>query len=794
MNEGHKFISLGYLVLPSLNKVLLTDSDKVRGHAPTNCIHINGGSKIMSKLPSFLVTNACHVTNKVDELASVIELNNADITIVTESWLSDCIPSSVVNIGKSFNIYRKDRPTPGGGILAYVHNSIPTKRLCHLETNDMEVLWLIHNPTRMRRPYSCIVTAGIYFPPSKSANEAKEFTEYITKCLDSILKERPSAAIVVTGDFNHLNPSQICQRFNLRKTVLAPTRGSNTLDQLLTNMSKLYNKVQHLPPLGRSDHQCVLFTPLNQESQSKATTRSVRNLHPENIRALGLALNLENWADVYDANDVDDKVQCFNEIIGNMLDTYTPAKGVRMHPNDKEWMTPYIKTQIRARQKAFTNGDKYEYRKLCAKVANLITNAKQRYYENKASSIRFSNPRKWFKCIYSLCGAEKQPSSTPTHTTQMELESTANKLLDAFIAPWANRVPNSLAAKVAEVEIIDHEPLLPSIGQVKTILKFLNPKKATGVDGVPAWVLKRFHEELAPSIHEIICASILQCKYPSPYKHALISPVPKVNNPEDLSSDFRQISILPQVAKVLEKIQLKLNQADLKIKTNQHAFTRGRSTVSALTSMTQDWYDATDKGSPYDGVHALFIDFRKAFDLVDHEILLTKLGSMGVNKSFWLWCQSFLTNRTQQVKFLDVLSRVETVPAGVPQGAVISPTLFNIYINDMEDCIPNELPTTTCKYADDCSQYEPVSTGPNSKMQEVVNFLEDWATQNKMELNTGKTKDMWIGFTRSSPAPPSISIGNEMIERVTKFKLLGVTMQNDLKWKSHVQDIVTEGK
>ena len=234
--------------------------------------------------------------------------------------------------------------------------------------------------------------------------------------------------------------------------------------------------------------------------------------------------------------------------------------------------------------------------------------------------------------MYSLCGAEKQSSSTPIHTTQMELASTVNKLLDAFIAPWANRDSNSLAARVADVEIIDHEPLLPSIRQVKKILKCLNSKKATGVDGVPTWVLKCFHEELAVSIHEIICTSILQCKYPSPYKHALICPVLKVNNPEDLSTDFRQISILPQVAKVLEKIQLKLNQADLKIKANQHAFTRGRSTVSTLISMTQDWSDATDKGSPYDGVHALFIDFRKAFDLVDHEILLTKLGSMGVNK------------------------------------------------------------------------------------------------------------------------------------------------------------------
>ncbi len=100
------------------------------------------------------------------------------------------------------------------------------------------------------------------------------------------------------NNFNHLNPSQTCQRLNLRKKVLAPTRCSNTPDQLLTNMSKLYNKMQHLPPLGRSDHHCVLFTPLNQESQSKATTRSVRNLHPENIRALGLALNLENWEDI----------------------------------------------------------------------------------------------------------------------------------------------------------------------------------------------------------------------------------------------------------------------------------------------------------------------------------------------------------------------------------------------------------------------------------------------------------------------------------------------------------------
>ena len=133
----------------------------------------------------------------------------------------------------------------------------------------------------------------------------------------------------------------------------------------------------------------------------------------------------------------------------------------------------------------------------------------------------------------------------------------------------------------------------------------MNPRKATGVDGVPAWLLKRFHEELAPVVHDIICASIVQSKYPTSYKHALVSPVPKVDNPTDINNDFRQISVLPQVAKVLERIQLKLNLKDLSLNASQHAFTADRSTMTALASITQDWYNATDSGSLYNGVRSL---------------------------------------------------------------------------------------------------------------------------------------------------------------------------------------------
>ena len=138
-------------------------------------------------------------------------------------------------------------------------------------------------------------------------------------------------------------------------------------------------------------------------------------------------------------------------------------------------------------------------------------------------------------------------------------------------------------------------------------------------------------------VYDIVCCSLSQCYYPSLYKHALISPVPKVHDPGYINNDSRQISVLPQLAKVLEKIQLRLNIENLKIKNNQHAFTERRSTVSALISTTQTWFNATDYSKTGKmGVHAVFIDFRKAFDLVDHKRLLNILAPMNINKPFRL--------------------------------------------------------------------------------------------------------------------------------------------------------------
>ena len=317
---------------------------------------------------------------------------------------------------------------------------------------------------------------------------------------------------------------------------------------------------------------------------------------------------------------------------------------------------------------------------------------------------------------------------------------------------------------------------LPAVGQVKSTLKHLNPKKATDADGIPAWLLQHFNEELALVVRNIICATIVQCKYPKPYKHSLICPVSKVNPPKDIDNDFRQISVLPQLAKVLKKLQLSPCRKDSTPRYNQHAFTQNRSTVSALACISQNWFNATDN-SPNGcmGVQALFLDFQKAFDLIDHGILLRKLAELRINKSFWLWLQSFLDGRTQQVELNSFMSSVSSCPAGVPRGSVISPTLFNVHINDiLQYSIQKSIEADAYKYADDCTSDESVKEGTVSHMQEVLNSRQKWADANKMALNSKKTKDMWICFRDCIPEPPHLSIDSEMIERTSSFKLLGV--------------------
>ena len=169
-------------------------------------------------------------------------------------------------------------------------------------------------------------------------------------------------------------------------------------------MPELFDPVKHLSPLGRSDHQCLLVQPKLQV-KLKATAREIRIMKSGNLADLTIKLNQENWDEVFNAPDVDRKVGAFAKTLNSILDQMIPIKKIRMHPSDRPWMAPHIKSVIKERQRAFTRGDTEKYQHLRQKVMTMVTKAKLKYYEDKTANTRTKNPAKWFKSIYRLCGA-----------------------------------------------------------------------------------------------------------------------------------------------------------------------------------------------------------------------------------------------------------------------------------------------------------------------------------------------------------------------------------------------------
>ena len=315
----------------------------------------------------------------------------------------------------------RDHPTPGGGVLGYVKNNISTPRLINVEAYDKEAIWLLLKPKRTQQPFSVIVVVGIYYPPGQTAEKEKEMNEYLTMGLVKVLQDYPS------GDFNPMKLTVLCRRFNLKKAVRQPTRGQNVLHQILTNMSELYNDVTYLPP-----DQCLVYC-MGTEEYGRPCSCKIRLVKTNKLASLGVELDQEDWKSVLNAQDIDEKVTNFSCIVVQLLGEILPKTTIRTHGSDKPWMASNIKREIKARQKAYINGNKTKYKELSDKVSPLIVKARMNYYRSKAEGQRKSNPTKWYKDIYRMAGIY-----TTDHTnnvTRDQITSTVELLQDSFIKP-----------------------------------------------------------------------------------------------------------------------------------------------------------------------------------------------------------------------------------------------------------------------------------------------------------------------------------------------------------------------
>ena len=328
------------------------------------------------------------------------------------------------------------------------------------------------------------------------------------------------------------------------------------------------------------------------------------------------------------------------------------------------------------------------------------------------------------------------------------------------------------------------EDLLVTQHEVYRALSSINTTKAVGPDNIPNKLLKHFAVELAPVIQDIYNQSLKDGNIPLPLKSSIVIPIPKVNPPKKMDSDLRPISLTCTLAKIMEGFTITklLPELDNKIDVRQYA-RKGHSTTDALLYLLQAIFEAMDRGNT--AARIFFADFSKGFDLIDHNILLREVEQLSVSPVLIRWIAAFLTNRQQAVKIGDTTSEWRTVKGGIPQGTKLGVTLFAVMTNGLIADWPLRI-----KFVDDTSALEILPRNSISLLNYVVTDIYEFASSHNMKLNPGKCKEMFINFMHDHNILVNpIIIGNKQIECVSNYKLLGVYLNEDLSWNTHIDYI-----
>ena len=317
------------------------------------------------------------------------------------------------------------------------------------------------------------------------------------------------------------------------------------------------------------------------------------------------------------------------------------------------------------------------------------------------------------------------------------------------------------------------------------LFQSLKLRSAPGPDGLPSWLFKHHGVWLTKPICHLFNLCLNNGHFPADLKRAIVVPIPKTSAPRSLG-ELRPISLTSNISKLLERAVLGRTRDKFKevVNNNQFAYREKASTTCALVQMTHSWLHALDN-APNAALRVIAIDFSKAFDSIEHSLLVAKLHSY----NFPPWAisifRSFLCNREQCVRIGNVISQDMKITRGIPQGSVSGPLLFSLFINDLQ---PKSHLCRIIRFADDQTLTCPID--PAQLAQEEIEHIDEWCNENKMKLNLHKTKEMIVTLRpKDNLATPRLSLDGNYIEQVNQLSILGMTISKNLRWVNHLNCI-----
>lgn len=469
---------------------------------------------------------------------------------------------------------------------------------------------------------------------------------------------------------------------------------------------------------------------------------------------------------------------------------------------NKPWISEELGEYIKERHRLYKKYIKKpitfgkQYRKYRNKVNNMLETAKRNYYMSKLNMAAGNGKETWKVIREIVKGKCNQASNIEQINVNGQKVTDPNVICNQF-----NSYFSSVGQKLAsEIPASDSSPLQYLIGnypdmelsdtspqEILSIIKDLKDS-GPGHDEIHIKVIKQAAIILAPVISRLINLSFGLGKFPEKLKIAKIISIYKGGKDEEVNN-YRPISILSSINKIFERAMydrvIKFLKENAILTDKQFGFRKNRSPHSAILSMINQILHALDNKFYTIGI---FLDLRKAFDTIDHSILLSKLRHYGIRNKAYNWFKSYLTNRQQYTVVNDSCSDFAEVSTGVPQGSTLGPLLFLIYINDIVRS-SNILEFTL--FADDTSI---ILSGPNLvNLTTIINselkYVSTWLSANKLSLNISKTHYMVFAGSRGTDENLSIKICDNNIERCYSTKYLGIIIDCKLTWKEHVKYI-----
>ena len=510
-----------------------------------------------------------------------------------------------------------------------------------------------------------------------------------------------------------------------------------------------------------------------------------------------------DWNSLKDA-DVDVYATNVTNSITCLATKHIPNKHVKVRQTDPPWLTNNIRKLIRKRKRYYdkfkqTNNptDFNKYKQIRNLVTCEIRKSKRLQTDKLANNLKnaTNGQSNWWRTLKSFI---KPSQSTCTSIPPLQLndqvfsdEQDKADILNNFFT--TQTVLDDSGATLPNVAIGDNFPLdsisLTSF-EVESILKSLKTGKASGPDQISNRILKELAHSLSFPLCDLFNYSLSSGKVPKLWKQANVTPIYKKGDQSEVSN-YRPISLLSTIGKVMEKLVHKY-VSDYFIEHNvitslQSGFISGDSTVNQLVDIYNTFCRALDEGKE---VRAVFFDISKAFDRVWHKGLLFKLKCVGISGTLLEWFADYLRERKQRVVLPGVSSDWSTLEAGIPQGSILGPLLFLVYIND----IVEDINSTIHLFADDTSLYlivdDPLEAA--NTLNNDVSKVYAWAKKWLVAFNPSKSESLLISRKRLELYHPPICMNNQPISEVNSHKHLGLTLSNDCTWHAHFEQIKTK--